>query len=127
MRSFFSNYWTDFIGRVDGPLHFRLFVQPMMAIFLAARDGSRDAHAGRGAYLWSLVSDPAQRRYLLESGWKSISKVFGLALALDVIYQIIVWHGLKPLQEMMTAIILAVIPYAILRGPMNRLLRTTGA
>ena len=125
MGSFFSNYWTDFIGRFDGPLHFRLFVQPLMAIFFAVRDGGRDARDGRGAYLWSLVFDPAQRRYLLESGWKGISKVFVLALALDVVYQLIVWHGLKPLQEVMTAIVLAVIPYAVLRGPINRLLRIT--
>ena len=127
MGNFFSHYWTDFIGRFDGPLHFRLFVQPMMATFFAIRDGSKDARDGRGAYLWSLVSDPAQRRYLLESGWKGISKVFALALVLDVVYQLIVWHGLKPLQEVMTAIVLAVIPYAVLRGPVNRLLRITSA
>jgi hypothetical protein len=125
MGSFLGNYWTDFIDRFDGPLHFRLFVQPMMAILFAVRDGSRDTRAGRGAYLWSLVFDPAQRRYLLESGWKGISKVFVLALALDVVYQLIVWHGLKPLQGLMTAIVLAVLPYAVLRGPVNRLLRIT--
>ena len=123
MGRFFSDYWTDFIARFDGPLHFRLFVQPLMAIFFAVRDGSRDAREGRGAYLWSLVSDAAQRSYLLESGWKGISKVFALALALDILYQLIVWHGLKLLQEVMTATVLAVIPYAVLRGPVNRFLR----
>ena len=86
MGSFFSDYWTDFIGRFDGPLHFRLFVQPLMAIFFAIRDGSRDAREGRRAYPWSLITDPAQCHYLLESGWKGISKVFVLALALDVVY-----------------------------------------
>jgi len=123
LGSFLSSYWIDFIARFDGPLHFRLFVQPLMAILFAVRDGSRDARDGRGAYLWSLATDPAQRRYLLESGWKGISKVFVLALALDVVYQFMVWHKLKPLQEVMTAIVLAVIPYAILRGPVNRVLR----
>ena len=123
MGSFFSNYWTDFVGRFDGPLHFRLFMQPLMAIFFALRDGSRDAREGRGAYLWSLVYDPTQRRYLLESGWKGISKVFVLAFALDVVYQFMVWHGLKPLQALMTATVLAVLPYAVLRGPVNRALR----
>ena len=122
MGDFFSNYWTDFVGRFDGPLHFRLFVQPLMAIVFAVRDGSRDAREGRGAYLWSLATDPAQRRYLLESGWKGISKVFVLAFALDVVYQFMVWHGLKPLQALMTAIALAVIPYAVLRGPINRVI-----
>jgi hypothetical protein len=40
-----------------------------------------------------------------------------LAFALDVIYQFIEWHGLKALQALLTAIVLAVIPYALLRGP----------
>jgi hypothetical protein len=122
--SFFSTYWTDFVARFDGPLHFRLFVQPVMALIFALRDGRKDAREGRGAYLWSLASDPTQRSYLLTSGWKGIWKVFVLALALDVVYQFMVWHGLKALQALMTAIVLAVIPYAVLRGPVNRLLRT---
>ena len=125
MGSLFSTFWTDFIGRFDGPLHFRLFVQPLMAILFALRDGNRDAREGRGAYLWSLVTAPTQRRYLLASGWKGIFKVFILAFALDVAYQFIEWGGLKPLQALMTAVVLAVIPYAVLRGPVNRLIRIT--
>jgi hypothetical protein len=127
MGSFFSNYWTEFVARFDGPLHFRLFVQPLMAILFAIRDGSRDAREGRGAYLWSFVTDPEQRRYLLESGWKGISKVFVLAFVLDVVYQLMVSRGLKPLQALLTAIVLAVIPYALLRGPVNRVLRLARA
>jgi hypothetical protein len=122
---FLSTFWTDFIGRFDGPLHFRLFVQPLMAILFAVRDGSRDAREGRSAYGWSLLTDSAQRRYLIESGWKGISKVFVLAFALDVVYQFIEWRGLKPPQALLTATVLAVIPYALLRGPVNRLVRIT--
>ena len=125
MGTLLSAYWSDFIGRFDGPLHFRLFVQPLMAMLFAARDGRRDAREGRHAYLWSLVNDPSQRRYLLESGWKGISKVFVLAFALDVAYQFMIWHGLKPLQALATAAVLAVLPYAILRGPVNRVLRVS--
>lgn len=120
--SFFSAYWTDFIGRFDGPLHFRLIMQPVMAIAFAVRDGNRDAREGRSAYFWSLISDPAERGYLLHSGWKGISKVFVLAFVLDVVYQFLVWHGLKPLQALLTAIVLAVVPYVLLRGPVNRLI-----
>ena len=122
---FFSTYWHDFLGRFDGPMHFRLIMQPAMAILFAVRDGTRDAHEGRSAYLWTLLTEPSQRRYLLESGWKGIAKIFILAFALDVVYQFMVWHGLKPLQALMTATVLAVIPYAVLRGPINRLLRMT--
>jgi len=121
--AFLSSYWADFIERFDGPLHLRLFVQPLMAILFAVRDGWRDAREGRGAYLWSLDTDSNERRYLLESGWKGIAKVFILAFALDVAYQFMEWHGLKPLQALLTATILAVIPYALLRGPINRLVR----
>jgi hypothetical protein len=123
MGNFLSTFVSDFVGRFDGPLHFRLFVQPLMAILFAVRDGRRDAREGRGAYLWSLVTDPDERRYLLESGWQGIAKVFVLAFALDVVYQFIEWRGLKPLQATLTATTLAVVPYAVLRGPINRLVR----
>jgi hypothetical protein len=120
---FLSTYWADFLGRFDGPLHFRLFVQPLMATLFAVRDGRRDAREGRHAYLWSYVSDPAQRRYLVASGWKGIWRIFALAVALDVVYQFMVWRGLKPMQALWTAIILAVLPYVLLRGPVNRIAR----
>ena len=120
MGDFLSTFWTDFLARFDGPLHFRLFVQPMMAIVFAVRDGIRDAREGRSAYLWTLLTDAAQRRYLLESGWKGISKVFVLAVVLDVVYQLIVSRAVKPLEALLTAAVLALIPYALLRGPVNR-------
>jgi len=122
MGDFLSTFWTDFLARFDGPLHFRLFVQPLMAIVFAVRDGIRDAREGRSAYLWTLLTDAAQRRYLLESGWKGISKVFVLAVALDVVYQLIVSREVKPVQALLTAAVLALIPYALLRGPVNRAL-----
>jgi len=118
-----SGFVTDFIARFDGPLHFRLIAQPLMAVCLAARDGRRDALEGRGAYLWKFVNKPEHRRYLLESGVKGISKVFVLAFVLDVVYQFVEWRGLKPLQAFLTATVLAVIPYVLLRGPINRLMR----
>jgi hypothetical protein len=123
MGNFFANYLSDFIGRFDGPLHFRLIVQPLVAILLAARDGIRDAREGRSAYAWTLLSDPTQRRYLLADGWKGISRIFILAYVLDVIYQVIEWHGLKAFEALLTAVVLAVVPYVLLRGPINRLVR----
>ena len=122
MGDFLSTFWTDFLARFDGPLHFRLFVQPLMAIVFAVRDRTRDAREGRSAYLWTLLTDSAQRRYLLESGWKGISKVFVLAVVLDVVYQLIAWRAVKPVQALLTAAVLALIPYALLRGPVNRAL-----
>ena len=123
MGHFFSSYLSDLIGRFDGPLHFRLIAQPLMATFLAVRHGIQDARVGRSAYGWAVLTDPAHRRYLLESGWKDLSKLLIMAYAMDVVYQLLVWRGLKPFEALSTALILAVIPYLLLRGPVNRLLR----
>jgi hypothetical protein len=123
MSSLLSTIATNFVARLDGPMHFRFFMQPLVAILLAVRAGSRDAREGRRPWAWKLVHVPEQRRYLLADGWKGIGRIFLIAIALDVIYQLTQWHTLKPLGALMTAIILAVIPYVLLRGPVNRLMR----
>ena len=94
-----SNFISNFIGRLDGPLHFRFYAQPLMAMLLAFRDGRQDAREGRPFFAWTVFSDPAQRRQLLLDGWKRISRVFFIALAIDFIYQLIVRNGFRPVQE----------------------------
>jgi len=116
-----SSFVPDFIQRLDGPLHLRFYLQPAMAVLLAVRDGIRDARGGRSAYLWTVLTDSSQRRYLIEDGWKGISKVFILACLLDAIYEWIVWRSLRPLQMVLVAALLSVVPYSLLRGPINRL------
>jgi len=116
-----SNFISDFIGRLDGPLHFRFYAQPLMAILLAFRDGRQDARQGSGFFAWTVVSDPAHRRQLLLDGWKRISRVFFIALAIDFIYQLIVRNGFHPLQALWVALLLAILPYMAFRGPVNRL------
>jgi len=123
MSNLFSTIATNFVARLDGPMHFRFFMQPLVAILLAIRDGSRDEREGRRPWAWKLVHVPEQRRYLLADGWKGIGRIFVIAIVLDVIYQLIEWRTLKPLGALMTAVILAVIPYILFRGPVNRLLR----
>ena len=91
-----DDMWTrlthDLIARVSGPMKFRLVLQPLMASIFAIRAGLQDAKAGKPPYFWSLATDPAHRAEMLENGWKSVGKVFVLALVLDVIYQIIAEH-----------------------------------
>ena len=123
MSDLFSTIATGFFARLDGPLHFRFFMQPLMAIALAIRDGSRDAREGRRPWAWKLVHVPEQRRRLIADSWKGIGRIFILAIVLDVIYQLIEWRRLRPIPALMAAIVLAVIPYVLLRGPVNRLLR----
>jgi hypothetical protein len=123
MSNLFSTIGTNFLARLDGPMHFRFFVQPLVAILLAVRAGSRDAREGRRPWAWKLVHVPEQRRHLLADGWKGIWRIFVIAVVLDVIYQLIAWRTLKPLGALLTATYLAVIPYVLVRGPVNRLVR----
>lgn len=122
MSDFFSSFLADLLARIEGPLHFRLLFQPLMAIAFAFRDGRNDARAGRPPYGWALATDPEHRRFLLRDGWKSIVKVFVVAYVLDVIYQFIALGALRPLQAVTVAFLLAIVPYALLRGPINRLM-----
>ena len=116
-----TNFITELIGRIDGPMYFRIYLQPLMAIIFAIRDGRKDAREGRPAYGWALLTNSEHRRYLLKDGWKGIRNVFVIAAVLDVVYQFVAIGSWRPLQGLATALLLAMIPYVLLRGPANRL------
>jgi hypothetical protein len=113
----------DIVDRVGGPMTFRIILQPLMASFLAVRAGIKDAREGRPAYFWTILTDPSQRADLLRQGWKAVGRVFILAVVMDVIYQCIVLRWLYPGELLLVAILLAVVPYLLIRGPVNRLAR----
>lgn len=119
--------WTrivdDLAERVSGPMKFRLVLQPIMAAIFAIRAGLADARAGKPPYFWALLWDPGHRADMLKNGWKSVGKVFILALVLDVVYQIIVRRFVYPGEAIIVAFVLAIVPYLILRGPVTRLAR----
>ena len=105
MVDLLSQTWQEITSRPDGPLAMRFYLQPLMATLLAARDGVKDAREGNSAYLWAVVYNPAHRRELLRNGWRSIGKVFVIALVLDVVYQVLVLRELRPLQGLIVAVI----------------------
>jgi len=113
--------WENLIGRVTGPMKFRFLLQPTMAILFAVRSGLKDAREGNPPYFWAVFTDPAQRREMLRDGWKSVGKVFVLALVLDVAYQIFVLRWIYPVEALLVALGLAIVPYLLVRGPVNRI------
>jgi len=115
--------WEDLIGRPDGPMGFRLILQPAVAIILAIRAGMRDARDGRPPFLWAVLSNQGLRRELIRQGWKDVRNVFIIALVLDSIYQVIVHSSIYALELLVTATILAFVPYVIVRGLVTRLAR----
>ena len=81
-----QRFVEDLFARLDGPLHFRFIVQPLMAIIFAVIDGVKDAKAGKPAYFWALLSTPEYRKEMAKEGWRSVGKVFIVAIILDVVY-----------------------------------------
>ena len=110
-------------GRVGGPMTFRLVLQPTIATLVAVRAGLRDAREGRPPYFWTLLTDRAQRFKLIREGWRAIFKIFILAVMMDVIYELIVLGWIYPFENLLVATFLAVVPYVLIRGPVNRLAR----
>lgn len=124
MEEFLHRFAHGFMSRLEGPYQFRMIVQPLMAVIFAIIDGLKDAKLGKPAYFWAVATSSEHRRTLLRDGWKHFGKIFILAIILDVLYQLKVhgtihsWVGI-----ILAALVLAVIPYMVLRGPVNRIAR----
>jgi hypothetical protein len=126
MEDVWLRFAENMVNRVSGPMKFRLILQPTVAALLAIRSGLRDARAGKPPYFWTIASDATARAELLRDGWKSVGKVFVLALALDIVYQLIELRFVYPGEAVIVAFLLAIVPYLILRGLVTRLVSRYG-
>lgn len=107
-------------------MNFRLLIQPMVAIVLAIRAGLADARQGRPVFLWAAITNSAYRPELLRQGGKDLGRVFVLVAALDAIYQLVVHRGVYLGELLIVVIVLAIVPYILVRGPVTRIRRRLG-
>ena len=119
--------WKDMLARPGGPMTFRFILQPAMAAAMALRDGVRDARLGRRPYLWALlrgVRGPEGRSgRLWERDRLDGARIIILGVVMDAIYQWLLLKTFYPGQAAVIAILLAFVPYLLLRGPMERVAR----
>jgi len=127
MEEILKRGWENLIGRSDGPMTFRIIVQPTVAIVWAIRSGLKDAREGRPPFLWTILTYPGQRHELLRHGWKDVGTLFIIALILDSIYQVMVHAGIYTLELLITATVLAIVPYCLVRGLVTRIARRRSA
>lgn len=118
-----QTFWKDLVARPGGPMTFRFILQPAMAAIAAYHDGVADAKAGRPPYLWTVLTDPAKRKGRLYEALIHTSRIILLALVMDTVYQFIVLKSFNPGQAVIIAVLLAFIPYLLLRGPIARIVR----
>jgi hypothetical protein len=120
------------LGRLSGPLNFRLFVMPTVVTVLAVRAIRKDLRDGRPAFLGLLIKDPVERARLFRGGIKDIGRIFIVAIVLDIVYQIVVFRWVYPGQMLIVAVVCAIVPYVVVRGPVylvahNLLRKSRGA
>jgi hypothetical protein len=121
MEDLWARIAENLIARLSGPLKFRFILQPVMASIFAILAGIKDAKEGKPPYFWALFTQPAHRAEMIKDGWKSVGKVFIFAVVLDVVYQWIVLKFVYPGEVIIVAFILAIVPYLMLRGIVNRI------
>jgi hypothetical protein len=109
--------------RVTGPMKFRLILQPVMASIFAIIAGLNDAKLGKPPYFWGLFTNSGHRGEMVRDGWKSVGKVFVLAMVLDIVFQVRVLGTVYPGEVIIVAFLLAIVPYLLLRGLVTRLMR----
>ena len=123
IQEILTRFWEQLIAQPSGPLAFRLILQPLMAAILAVIDGLKDARSGRPPFLRTMLSDPSQRGAYLREGLKRVSRVIVFAFVMDAIYQYLVLHRFYPVEALVTVFVLAVLPYLLIRGPIERIAR----
>jgi hypothetical protein len=108
------------IARFDGPLHFRLVVMPIVVTILAVRAHLRDVRAGNPIPLGAFLTSSTERRRLFRSGLEDFGRVFVIACVLDTVYQLLVFRAFYPGQMLIVAVVCAIVPYFLVRGPILR-------
>ena len=115
--------WQNLRDRPGGPMTFRFLLQPCMAALAALYDGVADARTGRSPYLWTILADRTKRGGRLREGLISTARVILLGLVMDTVYQIIELKTFFPAEAVIVALLLAFVPYLLLRGPCARIAR----
>lgn len=128
MEEIFARVWENLIERTEGPMHLRFFLQPTMSLIFAIRAGLADAKNGTVPYLWRFFVTKGERRKIAREGWKDFGKIFIIGMSLDIVYQLLVIYKFKsealfyPLESILVATGLAIIPYLLFRGPVSRVI-----
>lgn len=114
-------FWLDVVERPSGPMSFRFLLQPVMAIIAAWKDGRKDAATGRSPYFWTVLTDPTRRHDRLLEGLRATGQILAIGVVMDLAYQAFVLKHFYPWEAIVVALLLAFVPYLLLRGPFARL------
>ena len=118
---FTQRFFEDMVARLSGPGRLRFIFQPVAASLMGIRDGKKDAHAGRPAFLSALAFSGGGRLELLRSAFSSIRDLVAIAVILDVISQLLIFENVHPGAALLLGPVLIAVPYSISRAIANRI------
>jgi hypothetical protein len=119
----FQRIWHDLVARRDAPMRFRFILQPLTVTIVAIRAGLKDARTGKPPYFWSMMANPRERTRRLNEGLNATARIILLGLVMDMMYQGIVLRQFYPAEAVIVALVVAFVPYVIIRGPAARIAR----
>ena len=99
---------------------FRFFLQPTMATIAAVMGGMKDARLGRTPFMQTVLTNPAERAGRLNEAMVDTSRIMLLGLVMDGIYQYIEFDTFHPAEAVIITLLLALLPYLVLRGLVAR-------
>ena len=111
-----QRFWHDLAERPGGPMTFRFILQPIMASIAAIHAGIQDARIGRPGFFWSILHDPERRKRRIREALRATGQIILLGIVMDTIYQIQVLKTFYPVEAALIAVLLAVVPYFLMRG-----------
>jgi hypothetical protein len=112
--------WQNLVDRPGGPMLFRFFLQPAMAMIAAAHDGVADARLGRPPFGVAGLRHAADRADRLNEAVVATARIMLLGLVMDSIYQFIEFDAFHPAEAVVITLLLAFLPYLVLRGLVAR-------
>ena len=118
---FTRQFFDDLLARLSGAGRFRFVLQPTVAVLLGSRDGLKDASKGCPPYLWALAFHAEHRRELLRGTFISIREVVALAILLDILSQLLIFHEIHPGAAVIQGPVLIGVPYAVARAIAGRI------
>ena len=113
----------DLIERPDGPMRFRFILQPAMAALVAVGDARTDAIAGHAPFFWTILRRPEERTARLREALNATARIMLLGVLMDVVYQALVLRTFYPAEAAVIALMLAFLPYVVIRGLVLRVVR----
>lgn len=121
MEDWISNFLNAVGIRHEGPMSFRLYLQPVMSLVYAIIAGIKDAKGGKAPFMAALILGKEDRKESLKELWKDVGKVFILAVIMEVIFEIIEFKTVHPFEVIKVSFFLAIVPYLIFRGIVDRI------